>query len=54
MSVYNDLKDGKSVSWNSLDEQGRYEVWSLHCEAVGENITYPEFCDIFTKWKRES
>jgi hypothetical protein len=36
----------KSYDWSSLDEAGRYEVWSLHIEAGVEYIGYVLFCDL--------
>jgi hypothetical protein len=34
-----------SFVWSELDEAGRYEVWSAHIEAGGQDFTYPAFCD---------
>lgn len=45
MSVYDKMKNGASVVWNDLDEQGKYEVWSRHCEEVGDELGYIEFCN---------
>lgn len=36
----------KSYVWKDLDEAGRYEVWSLHMEFGGADLTYPAFCDL--------
>lgn len=32
--------------WSTLNEEERYEVWSLHLEHGGADINYPEFCDL--------
>lgn len=46
MSVYETLKEGKSVLWSALDEQGRYDVWSFHIEAGGPPFSFSAFCDL--------
>lgn len=45
MNVYDRLRRGESVSWRELDEQGRYDVWSLHIENGGAPFTFAAFCD---------
>jgi hypothetical protein len=32
--------------WSELDEEGRYEVWSAHIDAGGEDLNYPYFCRV--------
>jgi len=44
-NVYDLVKSGYSVLWSALDEQGRYEVWSLHIESGGAPFSYPAFCE---------
>lgn len=35
-----------SFVWNTLTEEERYEVWSLHIEYGGEPVDYSAFCDL--------
>lgn len=44
--VYDTLKSGGSVDWTTLDESGKYEVWSVHIEAGGMELSYPTFCNL--------
>jgi hypothetical protein len=36
----------KSYNWDSLNEEGRYTVWSEHIEAGGLPMTFFKFCDV--------
>lgn len=35
--------------WCNLNEEERYEVWSEHIEAGGEDMTFFEFYDIMER-----
>lgn len=49
-AIYNAFVNGRGVFWSELNEEEKYEVWTLHLLNGGEDFSYPKFCEIMDKY----